>query len=434
MASHASGAGRPLAQWLDYIESIHRRSIDLTLDRTRRVLHRLQPRLPQTVVTIAGTNGKGTTAEMLNAVYCEAGYRVGCYTSPHLVSYCERVKIDGKPVTEGALCDAFEHVEQARSGIPLTYFEFGTIAALDLLGHADVEVGILEVGLGGRLDAVNAVNPDLCVVTSIDLDHKDWLGSTRDAIGREKAGILRYGGKVVVSDPKPPQSVRSALEVLRCDARILNEDFWIEWEDENVWHWRPDSDKWSGVESQWSGKGSQATDGRMDNLAGTLAAVHQLQSRLPVQPHHVGVLSGLQVPGRQEIIRGDVTRLFDVAHNHHAVADLAGMLRRARPRGKTRAVFSLLKDKNLFSIVEEIKDQVDCWYLTEVESERGMSLAELRTGLQGMSIADLDKCHGSTDAYTQAVLDSAPGDWVVVFGSFYLVGAILGSFSERTVA
>jgi dihydrofolate synthase/folylpolyglutamate synthase len=172
----------------------------------------------------------------------------------------------------------------------------------------------------------------------------------------------------------------------------------------------------------------------MNNLAGTLAAVHQLQSRLPVQPHHVGVLSGLQVPGRQEIIRGDVTRLFDVAHNHRAAADLAGMLRRARPRGKTRAVFSLLKDKNLFSIVEEIKDQVDCWYLTEVQSERGMSLAELRTGLQGMSIADLDKCHGPTDAYTQAVLDSAPGDWVVVFGSFYLVGAILGSFSERTVA
>jgi dihydrofolate synthase/folylpolyglutamate synthase len=153
MASHASRLGRPLAQWLDYIESIHRRSIDLTLDRTRRVLHRLQPRLPQIVITIAGTNGKGTTAEMLNAVYCEAGYRVGCYTSPHLVSYCERVKIDGKPVTEETLCAAFERVEQARSGVPLTYFEFGTIAALDLLGHAAVEVGILEVGLGGRLDA-----------------------------------------------------------------------------------------------------------------------------------------------------------------------------------------------------------------------------------------------------------------------------------------
>ena len=434
MASHASRLGRPLAQWLDYIESIHHRSIDLTLDRTRRVLHRLQPRLPPIVITIAGTNGKGTTAEMLNAVYCEAGYRVGCYTSPHLVSYCERVKIDGKPVTEETLCATFERVEQARSGVPLTYFEFGTIAALDLLGHAAVEVGILEVGLGGRLDAVNAINPDLCVVTSIDLDHKAWLGSTRDAIGREKAGILRYGGKVVVSDPKPPQSVRSALEVLRCDAMVLNEDFWIEWEDENVWHWRPDPDKWPGEESKWSGKGSQATDGRMNNLAGTLAAVHQLKSRLPVQPHHVDVLGDLQVTGRQELIEGDVTRLFDVAHNHRAVADLATMLRYARPRGKTRAVFSLLKDKDLFSIVEEIKDQVDCWYLAEVESERGMSLAELRTGLQDLSIANPDKCHGPTDAYTQALLDSAPGDWVVVFGSFYLVGAILGSVSERTVA
>ena len=434
MANHASWAERPLAQWLDYIESIHRRSIDLTLDRTRRVLHRLQPRLPPLVVTIAGTNGKGTTAEMLNAVYCEAGYRVGCYTSPHLVSYCERVKIDGKPVTEEVFCAAFERVEQARSGVPLTYFEFGTIAALDLLGDAGVEVGILEVGLGGRLDAVNVINPDLCVVTSIDLDHKGWLGSTRDAIGREKAGIFRYGGKVVVSDPKPPESVRNALEALRCDARILNEDFWIEWEDEGVWHWRRDPDKWPGVESQWNGEGSRATDGRMNNLAGTLAAVHQLQSRLPVQPHHVGVLSGLQVPGRQELIRGDVTRLFDVAHNHRAVVDLTGMLRRARPRGKTRAVFSLLKDKDLFNIVEEIKSQVDCWYLTEVESERGMSLTELRIGLQGMSIANLDKCHGPMDAYTQALHDSAPGDWVVVFGSFYLVGAILASVSERTVA
>ncbi len=434
MASPASSAGRPLAQWLDYIESIHRRSIDLTLDRTRRVLHRLKPRLPPIVITIAGTNGKGTTAEMLNAVYCEAGYRVGCYTSPHLISYCERVKIDGKPATEEVFCAAFERVERARAGVPLTYFEFGTIAALDLLGHAQVEVGILEVGLGGRLDAVNAINPDLCVVTSIDLDHKDWLGSTRDAIGREKAGILRYGGKVVVSDPKPPQSVRNALEVLRCDARVLNEDFWIEWEDENVWHWRSDPDKWLGVHSQWSGRGSQATDGRMNNLAGTLAALHQLQSRLPVESHHVDVLSDLQVPGRQELIRGDVTQLFDVAHNHRAVADLAGMLRRAQPRGKIRAVFSLLKDKDLSSIVEEIESQIDCWYLAEVESERGMSLAELRAGLQGMSIANLDNYHGPTDAYTQALLDSAPGDWVVVFGSFYLVGAILRSFPERTVA
>ncbi|MGE4646570.1 MAG: folylpolyglutamate synthase/dihydrofolate synthase family protein [Arenicellales bacterium] len=434
MATHASRLGRPLAQWLDYIESIHRRSIDLTLDRTRRVLHRLQPRLPSIVVTIAGTNGKGTTAEMLNAVYCEAGYRVGCYTSPHLVSYCERVKIDDTSVTEEDFCAAFERVEEARSEVPLTYFEFGTIAALDLLGHAEVEVGILEVGLGGRLDAVNTINPDLCVLTSIDLDHKAWLGSTRDAIGREKAGILRYGGKVVVSDPKPPQSVRDALKALRCDARLLNEDFSIEWEDENIWHWRPDPGKWPGVESKWSGKDSKATGGRMNNLAGTLAAVHLLQSRLPVQPHHVDALSGLKVPGRQELIRGDVTRLFDVAHNHRAVADLAGMLRRSRPRGNTRAVFSLLKDKDLFSIVEEIKDQVDYWYLAEVESERGMSVAELQTGLQGMSIADLDKCHGPADAYTQALLDSTPGDWVVVFGSFYLVGAILGSFSKRTVA
>ncbi|MGE4660577.1 MAG: Mur ligase family protein, partial [Arenicellales bacterium] len=218
---------RTLSDWLAYIESVHPRTIDLSLDRPRRVMHQLRPVRPAVVITVAGTNGKGSTAAMLDAVYRAAGYRVGTYTSPHLVQYGERVRINGKHARDDKLCQAFCRVDRARGMIPLTYFEFGTLAALDIFSDSDLDIWILEVGMGGRLDAVNILDPDLAVITSVGMDHEAWLGDSRDAIGKEKAGILRFRGRSVISDPSPPATLLFRVEALDCQARLINRDYRI---------------------------------------------------------------------------------------------------------------------------------------------------------------------------------------------------------------
>ncbi len=425
---------RSLDEWLLHIESLHRRSIDLNLDRPRRVLHRLRPERPPVVITVAGTNGKGTTAAMLEAVYREAGYKVGCYTSPHLVSYCERIRIDGKAVSESALCRSFERVEQARSGIPLTYFEFGTLAALDSFATTSVDLAVLEVGLGGRLDATNIVSPDLSIITAIDLDHQDWLGPSRESIACEKAGILRFRGKAVISDPRPPLSLERALRTLKCDARILNRDFSVSQGKGGAWCWRADKSQWprGGQEWKWSDEG--ASPSRIQNLAGVVAAVRQLAHRVPTRDSHLKVLASVLIPGRQQFVPGPVSQIFDVAHNAQAVAELACLLGRTAPIGKTRAVFSLLKEKDLASIMSEMETHVDVWYLAEVDTDRAMPFKDLHTNMSGLVIADLGHIKEPQKVYQRALQDASPGDRIVIFGSFYLVGAILAVGSERTAA
>ena len=422
-----------LCDWLEFIESVHPRTIDLSLDRVRRVLHCLTPVYPSIIITVGGTNGKGTTTAMLDAVYRSAGYRVGTYTSPHLVDYGERIKVSGKSSSAERLCQAFRAVDAARGSIPLTYFEFGTLAAFKLFSRARLDIWILEVGMGGRLDAVNAVDPDLAVITSIDLDHQAWLGDSREAIGREKAGILRYRGRAIVSDPNPPATVLDRVAVLQCDWRLSDRDFAVKTDQGKTffssggpnWHRR------SFLEQFEVNPGSPV---QTRNLAGALAAVRSLEESLPVGPEHVDALRGLAVRGRQERIDGEIPIWLDVGHNLEAVAALAEALCNEYVPGKTRAVFAMLRDKDIGAAIEVMRPVVDYWYPVTLEDDRALTFEELQSALTESVVIDSPEGPTPRACYRAALAASRHGDRLVVFGSFYLVGDILPEVSERAVA
>jgi dihydrofolate synthase/folylpolyglutamate synthase len=419
-----------LSDWLEFIESVHPRTIDLSLDRVRRVLHCLVPTYPKVIITVGGTNGKGTTTAMLDAVYRSAGYRVGAYTSPHLVDYGERVKVAGEPSSAEQLCQAFQAVNTARGMIPLTYFEFGTLAAFELFSRARLDIWILEVGMGGRLDAVNAVDCDLALIASIDLDHQAWLGNSREAIGREKAGILRYRGRAIVSDPDPPRSIVNRLAALQCDCQFAEQDFAVK-ETQGKTFFSSGGKNWNRESflERCEVKPNSLTQSR--NLAGALAAIRSLEDRLPVGPEHVYALRGLKVRGRQERIDGKIPIWLDVGHNVEAVTALAGALRSESVPGKTRAVFAMLKDKEIGAAIEAMRPVIDYWYPAVLEDDRALTYEELRSVLSNSGITDPAEGGKPSACFEAALADSRPGDRLVVFGSFYLVGDILLSASER---
>tara|TARA_Y100000588_G_scaffold238265_1_gene251957 strand:- start:2076 stop:3368 length:1293 start_codon:yes stop_codon:yes gene_type:complete len=419
-----------LSDWLHYIESIHPRTIDLSLDRVRRVLHCLIPTYPRVIITVGGTNGKGSTVAMLDAVYRSAGYRVGTYTSPHLVDYGERAKVNGHPASADRLCEAFQSVECVRGNIPLTYFEFGTLAALEIFSRSGLDIWILEVGMGGRLDAVNAVDADLAIITSIDLDHQAWLGHSREEIGKEKAGILRYRGCAVVSDSDPPTTITERLAALQCDWRLADRDFSVE-EVNGKRVFSSAGPKWTHPSFLGHMEVESTSPVWSQNLAGALAAIRLLQKKLPVTREHVSALNGLSVPGRQERVGGDVSIWFDVGHNLQAVCALAQALRAESVSGKTRAVFAMLKDKDIAQAVEVMRSAIDYWYPATLEDGRALADDELRSALSGLAIVDAGQGQTPQACYRAAVRASGPGDRVVVFGSFYLVGDILAVHSER---
>ena len=425
-------ADRTLSDWLAYIESVHPRTIDLSLDRPRRVMHQLRPIRPAVVITVAGTNGKGSTAAMLDAVYRAAGYQVGAYTSPHLVHYRERVRVNGKDARDDKLCQALCRVDQARGGIPLTYFEFGTLAALDIFSGSGLDIWILEVGMGGRLDAVNILDPDLAVITSVGMDHEAWLGDSRDAIGKEKAGILRFRGRSVVSDPSPPTTLLFRLETLECQARLMNRDYRIRKVGKDRWSFTADGHLWPDRSPMNTCEIDATSPVWAQNFAGVLASLRSLNDLVPVNASHLEVLQRFSVPARQQRDPGPVTTWFDVAHNLQAVSALAEQLQAECVQGATRAVFSMLQDKDIVGTVEVMKDCVDSWYLAQLEDPRALSIRELRTSLAGVQIADLTTSTSPRAVYRAALKDSQPGDRVVVFGSFCLVGDILDWESKRT--
>jgi len=421
-----------LSDWLAHIESVHSRMIDLSLDRPRRVLHCLRPIIPKVVISVAGTNGKGSTVSMLDAVYRAAGYRVGTYTSPHLVHFGERIRVDGRRASDDALCQAFHKIDQARGAIPLTYFEFGTIAAIEIFSDAALDIWIMEVGMGGRLDAVNVLEPDLAIITSVDLDHQAWLGDSRDAIAKEKAGILRFKGRAVVSDPAPPTALLSRLDALQCDLRLMDRDFRME--DSGGGQWKFSSaattEKASSVVENFEVRTSSPVWAQ--NIAGSLAALRMLEDFVPVEPDHLEILKTLSLPGRQQRNEGSIITWFDVAHNLQAAAALAGQLRAEESSGKTRAVFAMLRDKDIAGTVEVMKDCIDTWYPAALEGPRTLTASDFRSALAGVCVADQAYSASPREAYRMAVEASEAGDRVVVFGSFYLVGDILDLQLERT--
>ena len=416
-----------LDQWLAHCEQLHPKNIDMGLERVKQVANRMGLCFTCPVITVAGTNGKGSSCAMLESILLQAGYRTGVYTSPHLVRFEERLRLCGEPLGAADLAAAFSRVEQARRQddpeISLTYFEFSTLAVLHLMVQARPDVAILEVGLGGRLDAVNIIEPDCALITSVDLDHMEFLGPDREAIGFEKAGIMRTGRPVVVSDPMPPQSVLDHATEIDADLWRAGVDFNVSG-DKQQWGW-------SGRGRRYGGLAYPALRGanQLLNAAGVLAVLAALRQRLPVSAQAVrSGLAQVQLPGRFQVVAGQPTLVLDVAHNPHAVAALAANLDAMGYFPATHAVFGAMADKDVAAMLSRMNPLVDCWYFTDLPTARAETSQRLlqKWRLQNSKPRIAASTYPDPRQALQAAIGAAdPADRIVVFGSFYTVGGVL---------
>jgi dihydrofolate synthase/folylpolyglutamate synthase len=432
MTSNNVGHGVPdlpnLADWLGYLEQLHPKAIDLSLDRVAEVRHRLDLNPSFPIITVAGTNGKGSTCAMLEAVLLAAGYRVGLYSSPHLLRYNERVRINGEEASDEALCEAFAAVERARGEVSLTYFEFGTLAAVWLFARAGLDAAILEVGLGGRLDAVNAFDTDCAVLTSVDFDHMDYLGDSRSVIGFEKAGIFRAGKPAICGEFDVPHSVLDHAGKIGADLRRIGPDFGYDGLELNQW-------RFASRDGLRLSLPYPALRGayQLSNASACLAALEQLRPWLPVA--HDDIRRGLleaAVPGRFQVLPGRPQRIFDVAHNPHAAKALAENLRAMPPTGKIFAVFAMLRDKDIAGVVRAMKEQVDLWLVAGIGQPRGASAEVLLRVLEQEGLEKGAEAFPSVaDAYRHACAKAAEDDKIVVFGSFYTVAEAMTFTAAR---
>ena len=421
-----------LADWLAHAEQLHSKNIELGLDRVRAVADRMGLHFDCPVITVAGTNGKGSTCAMLESILRHAGYRTGVYSSPHLVHFEERLRLYGESVSAADLLPCFEAVEAARGDTTLTYFEFTTLAIMACMQSARLDVVILEVGLGGRLDAVNIIDADCAVITSIDLDHMDFLGPDRESIGFEKAGILRAGRPAIVSDPMPPQSVIVHAQAIGADLWRFGQDFNVSGD--------PQQWGWAGRGRRYSGLAYPALRGanQLINAAGVLAALESLRPRLPINAQAVrNGFAMVELPGRFQIIPGQPALVLDVAHNAHAVAALAANLDAMGFYPTTHAVFGLMADKDSAPIFARIGPLIDRWYFTDLPTPRAASAADLMARWEAQN--KRTDATASTHAAPMSALDAAiaaadPADRIVVFGSFFTVGGVLQNGTPRLQA
>jgi dihydrofolate synthase/folylpolyglutamate synthase len=423
---------KTLQQWLDWCEQLHPVAIDMGLDRVKAVAKRMDLRFDCPVITVAGTNGKGSTCAMLEAVLLQAGYRTGVYTSPHLVHFEERCRLHGESASAEVFADAFAAVEAVRGDVSLTYFEFSTLAILHMMAGAKLDVAILEVGLGGRLDAVNIIDADCAVITSIDIDHTAILGKDRESIGFEKAGIVRAGRPVIVSDPVPPQSVLDHAAALGADIWLFGRDFNFSG-DKQQW-------AWAGRERRYSGMAYPALRGanQLINASGVLAALDALRQRIPVTAQAVrNGLAMVELPGRFQIVPGQPVLVLDVAHNPHSVAALAANLDAMGFYPTTHAVLGVMADKDLLPMLQKVNPMVDKWYFTDLPLPRAAKAADLQQAWQAQNTRTDTACstHAEPLLALQAAIDAAdPADRIVVFGSFYTVGGVLKDGTPRLQA
>lgn len=414
---------RTLADWLDHCERLHPKTIDMTLDRVAAVRERLGLRFDAPVITVGGTNGKGSTCAMLESIALQAGYRVGLYIKPHLVHFEERCRVNGQPVEAATLLPHFDAVEAARQGTTLTYFEFTTLVIMRALSEAGLDLVILEVGMGGRLDAVNAVDADCAIVTSIALDHTEYLGPDREAIGHEKAGILRTGRPAICSDPQPPQSLLDHAMEIGADLRLSGRDFHFSG-DRQQWTWK-------GRQRRYAGLAYPALRGanQLLNAAGVLAAFEALQDRLPISAQAVRTgLALVELPGRFQIVAGQPTLVLDVGHNPQAIAVLAQNLDQMGFYPRTHAVFGAMRDKDLRGVLQPLLPLIDSWHVCSLPIERAATAEELDTRLRELLSGRDVPVHSHADpqaALAAAVAAADPSDRIVVFGSFYTVGGVL---------
>ncbi|CAM3709219.1 bifunctional tetrahydrofolate synthase/dihydrofolate synthase [Bordetella tumulicola] len=426
-------AATPLPQWLQYLESIHSKAIDLGLDRVRQVADRLALQLDGIKFVVGGTNGKGSTCAMLEAILLAAGYRVGTYTSPHLIDFNERARINGEIASDAALTEQFAAVEAARGEVTLTYFEFTTLAILRLFSQTKLDAIVLEVGLGGRLDAVNIVDADCAIITSVDLDHTDWLGDTREEIGAEKAHIYRGGRPAICSDPQPPQSLLDHAQEIGADLWLFRKDF-----------------NYSGDRQQWAygGRGQRRNAlaypalrgaNQLLNAAAALAALESVRDRLavPQQAVRVGLLQA-SLPGRFQILPGQPSIILDVAHNPHAAAVLAQNLDNMGFHPYTHAVVGMLSDKDVDGVIAKLLGRIDHWYCAGLPGPRGGTGDDLASHVSSALTAAPTASEAPTvqaypdpaAAFAAARERAGEGDRIVVFGSFLTVASVLQSLGR----
>jgi dihydrofolate synthase/folylpolyglutamate synthase len=409
-----------LADWLTYLESLHPKTIALGLDRVAQVKQRLalQPDFP--VIIVGGTNGKGSVCAMLEAILHAAGHKVGCYTSPHLLYYNERVRVAKQQASDAELCASFEKIEQVRGDIPLTYFEFGTLAAMQCFISHKVDVAILEVGLGGRLDAVNVFDADVAVVTSVDIDHVDYLGDTREQIAFEKAGIFRTGRVAICADSDVPQALRNHAQQIGAELWCIGSEFGFT-SHQGQWDYR-------SIVATRSSLPHPALRGafQLNNASAALAALDAFKGRLPVNMEAVrrGLVE-VQLAGRFQFIPGRPQLILDVAHNPHAARSLAQNLADLPP-AKTIAVFAMLKDKDMAGVARALDAQVDVWLVAGIAAPRGATAAELAQALQNVPVrGEIRACESIAAALHEASNRAGENDRIAAFGSFYTVAEVM---------
>jgi dihydrofolate synthase / folylpolyglutamate synthase len=408
---------RSLSEWLEHIEKQHPSPIALGLERVTEVLGRLHAGLECPVITVGGTNGKGSTCAMLEAVLRAAGFRTGLYTSPHLVRYNERVRIAGAQADDATLCRGFAAVEAARGGVPLTYFEFGTLAAFWIFQEKKIEAAVLEVGLGGRLDAVNALDADCAVLTSVAIDHVDYLGSTREEIGREKAGIFRAGRPAVVAEPDPPRAVLQA----QGEKLLLGKDFGYETQAGQWSYWGPGGKR--------GGLAHPALRGAMQlrNAAAAICALDTLRERLPVAMQDLRRgLAEVTLPARFEVLPGRPQVILDVAHNVEAAQTLERNLAAAGFAADTFAVCGMLRDKDVAGVLRELAPRITRWHLASLAGPRAAAAADLAAQLAALGVekSALQLHDSPALAFAAARERASENDKIVVFGSFLTVGEV----------
>jgi dihydrofolate synthase/folylpolyglutamate synthase len=432
MNREVDGGQETLSGWLMHLENLHPKGeagIVLGLDRVRRVSEALGQRPFCPILTVTGTNGKGSTAAYLERILRQAGYRAGCYASPHLMRYNERVRVDATPVDDATLCRAFAQVEAARraAGVALTYFEFGTLAAWQVFAAAGCAALVLEVGLGGRLDAVNLYDPDVALVTSVDLDHQDWLGTTREAIGFEKAGIFRAGRAALCGDAQPPESLEAHAARLGAPLQVLGRDFgFVCDEDRAQWrYWHRMGER--TIRHSLAYPGMRGTV-QVRNAALALAALETLGARLPVSMQAVREgLALTSLPGRFQVLPGRPAVVLDVGHNPEAMRVLAQNLSCMGFYPKTRAVLGMLADKDVAGIAA-LQGKIDHWFLATLAGPRGRSAAALAEQVAALDAqTPITCCENPADAFAKAKASSDESDRILAFGSFHTVSGVLAA-------
>lgn len=416
-----------LAEWLVWQEQSHPRPIDLGLERVEGVYRRLGLNCKPLTITVGGTNGKGSCVAYLEAIYRAQGYKVGAYTSPHIVCYNERIRIDAQPVADTIICQAFERIDAVRDDTSLSYFEFGTLAALTVFAQQGVDIQLLEVGLGGRLDAVNIISPDVALVTTIALDHVEWLGDNVDDIAREKAGIFRTGVPAIIGDDQISPALEAMAEAKAAKVMVLGQAFGYR-KLAQGWEWSADAMRCTALpEPAFKG------EHQYRNASAVIMAVMALAHRLPVE--QAAIRLGLQqacLKGRFQLIDGKPPVLLDVGHNPQAVQTLLRYLQSDFPNVKIHALFAMMRDKDIAAVITLMRERVADWYLVPLSNPRAATPAQLSEFFQQQGIKNV---HGGYENF-KAVFDdvrhkASSGDMILIFGSFFLVSEYCSQFSPK---